>query len=100
MKIIQIVPNSKTKERLKSLLKKQERSIRDKGTTFYRAKEGKWKHISYPGWIDWEESVGGLIIAKISSKKIEEEWKILKSFVGYLERYLAEHIDSITIYLR
>ena len=47
MKILQIVPKSRTKLKFKTLLKDKERDLRGRGTTFYREREGRWKHERY-----------------------------------------------------
>jgi hypothetical protein len=100
MKILQVVPRPDTPSKLKSLLKKQEIKLRGTATTFYRQKEGRWKHVKYSGWINWDEAPGGILVAEIQSKVEGTDWQLLQSFVGYLERHLGKHIESITIYFR
>jgi hypothetical protein len=100
MKILQVVPRPDTPSKLKSLLKKQEIKLRGKGTTFSRQKEGRWKHKTYPGWINWDEAPGGILVAEIQSKVEGTDWQLLQAFVGYLQRHLGKHIESITIYFR
>lgn len=97
MKIVIIVP--KTGKKLKPLLKKKEIELRGTATTFYRVKEGRWGHVKYPGWINFETR-GGLLIAEVQSRKKELEWQLLQAFIGYLHRHLGEHIDSISITFR
>ena len=98
MKIIHVVPKPGLK--LKSELKQKERTLRGKGTTFYRESEGKWKHEVYAGWINWDEGYGGSIVAEIKSRKKEAEWQILHAFIGYLERHFSDDIESISINFR
>jgi hypothetical protein len=100
MKIIQVIPKAKNKVSLKSLLKKTERGLRDKGTTLIRYSEGKFVHAKYSGWINWEEAKGGLIVAEVQTRQEEGEWQLLQSFVGYLDRHLGDHIESISIIYR
>ena len=100
MKIVHVIPRPDIKSRLKSLLREKELSLRGKNTTLYRQKQGRWKHTTYPGWISWDEALGGILVAEVHSKKEGEEWQLLRSFVGYLERHLGSEIDCISIYYR
>ena len=100
MKIIQVVPKPKIDSTLKILLKTKERQLRGKPTAFHREREGKWKHVKYPGWITWDATRGGLLVAEVHSKKGCSDWQLLQAFVGYLDRHLGENIESMTIYYR
>jgi hypothetical protein len=100
MKILQVVPKSGNAKKLKALLKNKELSLRGKGTTFYRDREGRWKHERYAGWINWDEANGGLLIAEVQTKKEGAEWQLLQAFIGYLDRHLGDYIESISIYYR
>jgi len=99
MKIVQIVPQAKNKEKLKSLLKRGEIELRGK-TTFVRSGEGRWKHVKYKGWINWGDAGSGIIIAEIKTKNQESEWQILQAYIGYLNRNMGKYIESISIYFR
>jgi hypothetical protein len=68
MKILQVVPNPGTNSKLKTILKNTERNLRGPHTTFHREREGRWKHVKYPGWIQWDQAPGGLLVAEIHSK--------------------------------
>jgi hypothetical protein len=100
VKILQVVPRADATDRLKVLLKQTERSLRGTATAFVRVKEGRWRHVKYPGWINWEESMGGILVAEIKSRVEKQDWQLLQSFVGYLDRHLGEEIESITISYR
>jgi len=99
MKIVQVVPRAKNKTSLKSLLKAKERAIRAK-STFVRRREGRWTHKIYPGWINWSEAQGGLLVAEIQTRVPDSEWQLLEALIGYLDRNLGENIESITITYR
>ena len=99
MKLIQIVPVADAKQSLKALLKAKERELRGR-TAFIRQKEGRWVHVKYPGWITWDETVGGVLVAEVNTKKPEVEWQLLQAFVGYLDRHLGKDIDAISISYR
>ena|ERR1051325_6565659 len=100
MKILQIVPKAESLSKLKTLLKKKELSLRGKGTTFYREREGRWKHVNYAGWINWDQGLGGILVAEVNTKKEGSEWQLLQAFIGYLDRHLGENIESISIHYR
>src|SRR2546430_406299 len=100
MKILQVVPRAGSKSSLKQLLKAKERSLRGSSTTFLRSGEGRWTHKTYPGWINWGEAAGGILVAEIRTRKEESEWQLLHAFIGYLDRHLGKHIESVSIIYR
>lgn len=100
MKIVQVIPRRDAKKHLKTLLNEKERELRGPKTTLVRQKAGRWAHKSYPGWINWDQSAGGLIVAEVQSKVEQSEWQLLLSFVGYLDRHLGHAIESVTIIYR
>jgi hypothetical protein len=59
MKILQVVPQPGLNSKLKTALKNTERTLRGPHTTFHRMREGRWKHVKYSGWIQWDEAAGG-----------------------------------------
>ena len=77
MKIVQVIPKAGINSKLKTLLKNTERQLRGPHTTFEREKEGRWKHVKYPGWVQWDDAAGGLLIAEIRTKVKDHEWQIL-----------------------
>ena len=100
MKVLQVVPRPGVGSKLKTLLKGTERQLRGPHTTFERVREGRWKHVKYPGWIVWDGAPGGLLVAEIRTKVKDHEWQLLQAFVGYLDRHLGEQIESISVYYR
>lgn len=100
MRLLQVVPKPGTKPKLKSILKNTERSLRGPHTTFVRLSEGHWKHMKYPGWIKWDQAVGGLLVAEIHTKVKDHEWQMMDAFIGYLDRHLGELIESICLHYR
>jgi len=100
MKIVQVTPRRDSEAKLKTLLGQTERDLRGKGTTFIRQKAGRWVHTTYKGWINWDDSPGGLLVATIQSRVPRSEWQLLTAFIGYLDRHLGEEIESITILYR
>ena len=100
MKILQVVPRRDAKKSLTAALNEKERELRDRGTVFVRVRAGKWKHKRFRGWINWEESNGGVLVAEVRSRVPSTEWQLLHSFVGYLDRNLSDLIESVTISFR
>jgi hypothetical protein len=100
MKILQVVPRADSEESLKALLKAKLRALRARPTAFRRKSEGKLAHVKYPGWIRWDETMGGILVAEIHTKDETSEWLLLRAFVGYLERHLRDNIENITITYR
>ena len=100
MKILQVVPRPGTDSKLKALLKNTERTLRGPHTTFRRVREGRWKHAKYPGWVQWDQAAGGLLVAEIHSRAQGHEWQVTDAFIGYLDRHLGGQIESISVYYR
>lgn len=100
MKILQVVPRADSDVSLKKLLKAKERQLRSGPTAFRRKSEGRWAHVKYPGWIRWDETIGGIVVAEINTRVAASEWQLLQAFVGYLYRHLGDNIDTITITYR
>lgn len=100
MKILQVVPRSGNTETLKSLLNATERRLRVSSTTFSRQRAGRWRHKTYNGRVNWEETRGGIVVAEVHSRVKDMEWQLLQAFVGYLERHLGRHLESVTINFR
>jgi hypothetical protein len=100
MKLVQIVPLADDKPTLKALLKDTERQLRGRGTTFKRQREGRWVHARYSGWINWDSARGGIIVAEVQSKIPTTEWQLLQAFIGYVDRHIGQHVQSINIIYR
>ena len=100
MKILQVVPKPGTNSKLKTILKNTERNLRGPHTTFRREREGRWKHVKYPGWIQCDQAPGGLLVAELHTKVKDHEWQMMDAFIGYLDRHLGEQIESISVYYR
>ena len=100
MKILQVVPRRGNKKTLKTLLIQKERDLRGTRTTFHRQRAGRLWHSTYPGWINWDEASGGILVAEIQSRVKDGEWQLLQAFVGYLDRHLRDSIESLTIIYR
>jgi hypothetical protein len=100
MKILQVIPRANKNAKLKALLKATERELRGGTTTFVRQKEGRWKHKKYPGWINWDEAQGGVLVAEVKTLDGKAEWQLLRAFIGYLDRHLADYIESVSITYR
>ena len=100
MKIVQVVPRPGGDTTLKARLKDTERQLRGPHTTFKRVREGRWRHVKYPGWVRWDEAPGGLLVAEIHTKVADHEWQLLHGFIGSLDRHLGGQVESISVYYR
>jgi hypothetical protein len=95
-----VVPRSSAN--LFGLLVGKELELRRSGRgTLHRAgpkKAGreKWTHASYPGWITFERRDDALA-ASVHSRATDDEWKLLRSLIGFLDRHFRSRIASITI---
>ncbi len=100
MKVLQVVPRRDIESKLKTLLNAKERELRGSRTTFYRQRAGRWRHKKFNGWVRWNETMGGILMAEVQSRATNTEWQLLQAFVGYLDRHLSDHLESITIRYR
>lgn len=100
MKIVHVTPSVSAETSLKAMLKAIEHELRGKATAFIRQKEGRWVHMKHAGWINVEQTLGGVLVAEIRTKQPEVEWQLLQAFAGSLDRHLGERIASITISYR
>jgi hypothetical protein len=57
----------------------------------------KWRHTSYPGWITLQRCIGGTLAAVVQATDPNEEWQLLRSLIGFLDRHFRDRIGSVTI---
>jgi hypothetical protein len=104
MKIVQIVPRTKT--RLYGALVKKEAAIsRKKQGTFFRAgpkvrNSAKWKHKAYKGWIRMERGLSEVVTAEVHTMSADQEWQMLSAFLGFVDRHFGDQVIAITIHPR
>jgi hypothetical protein len=81
--------------------KERELRARKKGTLHRRgsARAGKarWAHTSFPGRILLQRCLGGVCVALIKSAKPNDEWQLLRSFIGFLDRHFRQQISGVTL---
>lgn len=100
MKLIQVNPRPENKQTLLSTLNNKERSLRGKGTSFYKDSKTKWKHVKFNGWVTVSDATTGILFAKVQSKIPTGEAKLFEAFIGYLTRHCGQLIDSVIIYYK
>ncbi|HEX7902617.1 MAG TPA: hypothetical protein VF487_01980 [Chitinophagaceae bacterium] len=101
MRIVHVTSKPACKN-LYSLIKQKERELRQKGRgTLHRSGENRWKHVSYSGYIDFYKANSSISIFEIKSKSEKaNDWQLLHSFLGFLDRHFHAEIESITILYR
>ena len=98
---ITVTPRSGTN--IYSLLKKKELALRKKnqGTLHTvggrRKNRDKWKHKSYNGWILLQNCLGGVLVAEVKAIDASEEWQLLSSFIGFIDRHFRSELAGITL---
>lgn len=96
-----IAPRSE--ENLYGLLVQKELALRKKNQgTLHRygskkRNEEKWGHASKHGWIRFQGCLGKVVVATIQARDDAEEWQLLNSFIGFLDRHFRSSIASILI---
>ena len=78
-----------------TLRKKHQDTLHRSGNR--RAGIKRWKHTSYGGRITLQRSIGDTPVAVVESNEPQEEWQLLRSFVGFLDTHFRDRIASITI---
>jgi hypothetical protein len=58
-----------------------------------------WKHRSYPGWIKLSRGMGEVVMMEVRSKVQDQEWQLMQSLLGFLDRHFADDIQAINIQL-
>ena len=101
MRIVQVVSKPGS-ENLYSLIKRKEIELkRKKRGTLHRVKPNRWKHVSYPGHIDFYKANKDISIFELKTRATEtNDWQLLHSFLGFLDRHFHKEIESITILYR
>ena len=93
----------RSNENLYGLLVQKELALRKKKTgTLHRSgpkkkDEEKWCHNTKKGWIRFQRCLGQVLVATIQAHDDAEEWQLLNSFVGFLDRHFRVSIASILI---
>jgi hypothetical protein len=98
---VAVVPRAR--QNLYGMLVKREVALRRQKTgTLHRwaskqKGEEKWHHTQYPGWIRFQKCIGGSVVALVQARNAGEEWQLLSSFIGFLDRHFRESIANINI---
>jgi len=101
--MISVTVTPRNRENIYGLLVKKEVELRRKSRgTLHRlgAKrkgEEKWVHNSHPGWVRFQQCLGGVLVAQVNSKAADDEWQLLSSFVGFLHRHFEQNISTINL---
>lgn len=88
------------------MVKRQNEILRKNKGTFYRSgrkfkDRAKWAHANYVGWINIARTEGEVVTAEIRSKSSQkEEWQLLQSFIGWMDRNFGNKIQAINIQYR
>lgn len=88
---------------LYTLLIEKERELRraGRGTLHRRGPrrrgEERWIHAAYQGWIKLQKGLGGVVVALVHGRQERDEWQLVASFVGFLQRHLREEIGAVTL---
>src|SRR4026207_1918024 len=104
--MIKVTVNPRTDEDIYALLVKKEVELRktNRGTLHRvgskRKDKEKWMHSSYNGWVQFQRCIGGVMVALIQARNPQEEWQLLTSFIGFLDRHFRGKISAINLHYR
>ena len=102
MKTVEITPRDKST--IYSGLVKKEAAIRKNGRgTFVRkgpmrSSAATWSHKKFKGSVSLAREPAELVSAKIRSRTAEDELGLLRSFLGFVDRYFHDQVATITIH--
>lgn len=101
MRVVQVIAKPGCNNFI-SLVKQKQRELRQKKRgTFYPVKPNRWKHVSYGGYIDFFKASKDISLFELKKKSSEgNDWQLLHSFLGFLDRHFNENIESITVLYR
>lgn len=101
--MIRLTITPRSGEKVYSLLIKKEIELRkrNQGTLHAagskRKGREKWRHSSYNGWIQFQKCLGGVVVAEVKARNAKDEWQLLSSFIGFLDRHFRDELASITL---
>ena len=101
MKTVEITPRAKSA--IYGALVKREAEIERKGRgTFLRKGRARqssatWAHKKFKGTVNLARADTQAVTAKISSRVPEDELGLLRSFLGFIDRYCGDQVATITI---
>jgi len=99
--MIRLTVTPRRRDDLYRLMVGKELELRRKGRgTLHRSgarKPGrdKWTHKAYPGSVTLQRGDDGALAATVQSK--DDEWQLLRSLIGFLDRHFRKNIASVTI---
>jgi len=102
MKIVEVTPRKKSA--LYAGLVKREAAIRRNGRGTFsrrgpaRASTAVWNHKRFKGSVNLRREAAELVSAKIRSPTPEDEGKLLKAFLGFVDRHFGDQVATITIH--
>ena len=101
--MVRLTISPRSDENLYGLLVQKELALRKKNQgTLHRygpkkKDQEKWGHTSKNGWIRFQRCLGQVVVATIQARDEAEEWQLLNSFTGFLDRHFRASIASILI---
>lgn len=90
-------------EDLYGLLVDKERELRRAGRgTLHRhgprrRGQEKWVHASFKGWIKLQRGLGGVVVALVQGRAAGDEWQLVTSLIGFLQRHFSDAIGAVTL---
>jgi hypothetical protein len=102
MKIVEIAPRKRSP--LYAGLVKREAAIRRNGRGTFarrgpaRTRTATWSHKRFKGSVSLRREEAELVSAKIRSPNPEDEGKLLKAFLGFVDRHFGDQVTTITIH--
>src|ERR1700722_724794 len=101
--MVRLTISPRSNQNLYGLLVKKELALRAKNQGTLRRDgpkkkdEEKWSHSTKNGWVRFQRCLGQVVVATVQARDETEEWQLLNSFIGFLDRHFRESIASVLI---
>lgn len=60
--------------------------------------QAEWSHKTFKGRINLQRGLSDLVLAEIvSPAKDNSEWKLLQSFLGFVDRHFSDKVQAVSI---
>ena len=101
MRIIEVIAKPGIDNFL-SLVKQKQRELKKKKRgTLYPVSPNRWKHVSYSGHINLHKAHKHITLFEVVPKADSgNDWQLLHSFLGFLDRHFHETMESVTVLYR
>ncbi len=101
MRRLQVVPKPGFRLYNALVAKEAELARKNRGTLRRigpkRKERARWQHSRYPGWLRLARGIGEVVNIEVRSAGKGEDWQLLRSILGFIDRHFGNKVRVITI---